>query len=82
MSRKYIRRFICYHPGLFQDKKLFLVMYSYQDMIDLDQFSRLIVRYRKARSSDYLLLQLELIAKLLRIDFNEILALNRVNETF
>lgn len=78
MSRKYIRRFVRYHPGLFQDKKLIFVMAYNSHFISLSDISRIIVRYRKAKSSDYLVLQLKKIANSLKIDFCEILTLNRI----
>ena len=81
MSSKYIRRFIYYHPGLFQDKNLIFIMLHNKNDIDLNQLSRIIVRYRKASSSCYLVLQLKKITESLNIDFNEFLALNRIHET-
>lgn len=79
MSRKYIRRFIQYHPGLFQDRKLFVIMKNDCMIIDIKQLSRIIVRYRKAQSSDYLMLQLKKLSNQLDVDFHEILALNRAS---
>lgn len=80
MSRKYVRRFIRYHPSLFQDKKLVCVMDTHSDNVDLSQLARIIVRYRKAQSSDYLVLRLKKISDSLDIDFHEILVLNRISD--
>ena len=81
MSRKYVRRFIRYHPGLFQDRMLFVIMKDNFFIADLEQLSRIIVRYRKARSSDYLVLQLKKLCNLLQVDFHELLALNKVSRS-
>lgn len=78
MSRKQVRRFVMYHPGLFVDRVMVFKMNQEHANINLKQLSRILVRYRKIKQSYYIVLKLNKISEKLKLNIDEILTLSRL----